>query len=492
MKKFFSLLCAVAIVMSASAAPLHKVASQRMLSNQPVKVEKVAKPAKAQKLVADIPFASGTYYTAGGSFYVYSSSYGGFADATSYMPSIDVTVSGNQVTIVGLAYWFEEGAVTGTLANNVITIPSGQLVGTDDYGDEYLVGSNDAQTVSDIVFEYDPAAGTLTAATAYIIESESPTSTAAFSYWADAVFSVTEPEQPEAIVIPAGLSTSLYKFEGHDSYLDSLVVKYTYVGFDADTVYIQGMSDYIADAWIKGVKNAAGAYEFAAAYLGVLESLLGDYEIYSAATSMTYDATLDKFTCAEFTTTASGYAADEYDNITLTKFNEVAATPADPSFVKFAFADVTYPYVQYNIPLVGTANEDLSPEKLSYEFFVQKGNESSPLVLTTDLYQELDQDMTEIPYTFSDDYDIYNTHIYLNQSEAEVRTWDKLGLQVIYRGGSEEHKSNIVWFDVKAYWESQGIENVVLTEKAQKVVVDGAVYVIRDNKMFNVLGNQVR
>jgi len=39
---------------------------------------------------------------------------------------------------------------------------------------------------------------------------------------------------------------------------------------------------------------------------------------------------------------------------------------------------------------------------------------------------------------------------------------------------------------------AQGIENVVLTEKIQKVVVDGAVYVIRDNKMFNVLGTQVR
>ena len=38
----------------------------------------------------------------------------------------------------------------------------------------------------------------------------------------------------------------------------------------------------------------------------------------------------------------------------------------------------------------------------------------------------------------------------------------------------------------------QGIENIVLTEKAQKVVVDGVVYIIRDNKMFNTLGTQVK
>ena len=37
-----------------------------------------------------------------------------------------------------------------------------------------------------------------------------------------------------------------------------------------------------------------------------------------------------------------------------------------------------------------------------------------------------------------------------------------------------------------------GIENVVLTEKAQKVMIDGVMYIIRDNKLFNVQGTQVR
>lgn len=38
----------------------------------------------------------------------------------------------------------------------------------------------------------------------------------------------------------------------------------------------------------------------------------------------------------------------------------------------------------------------------------------------------------------------------------------------------------------------EGIENIVLTEQAQKVLMDGAVYIIRGNKVFNVLGTQVR
>lgn len=38
----------------------------------------------------------------------------------------------------------------------------------------------------------------------------------------------------------------------------------------------------------------------------------------------------------------------------------------------------------------------------------------------------------------------------------------------------------------------QGIENIVLTEESKKVVVDGVLYIIRDNKMYNALGTQVR
>ena len=47
-----------------------------------------------------------------------------------------------------------------------------------------------------------------------------------------------------------------------------------------------------------------------------------------------------------------------------------------------------------------------------------------------------------------------------------------------------------VW---KAYWVApEGIENVVLTVEANKVVVDGVLYIVRDGKMFNLQGAQVR
>ncbi len=59
--------------------------------------------------------------------------------------------------------------------------------------------------------------------------------------------------------------------------------------------------------------------------------------------------------------------------------------------------------------------------------------------------------------------------------------------------GEEDGKIAIDLADTHfAACEEQGIENVVLTEKAQKVVVDGVLYIVRDNKMFNLQGAQVR
>ena len=40
--------------------------------------------------------------------------------------------------------------------------------------------------------------------------------------------------------------------------------------------------------------------------------------------------------------------------------------------------------------------------------------------------------------------------------------------------------------------QKEGIENIVLTEKAQKVIVDGMIYIVRDGKLFDMTGAQVK
>ena len=39
---------------------------------------------------------------------------------------------------------------------------------------------------------------------------------------------------------------------------------------------------------------------------------------------------------------------------------------------------------------------------------------------------------------------------------------------------------------------AHGVENVTLTPQAQKILIDGVVYIVRDGKMFNIMGAQVR
>ena len=46
--------------------------------------------------------------------------------------------------------------------------------------------------------------------------------------------------------------------------------------------------------------------------------------------------------------------------------------------------------------------------------------------------------------------------------------------------------------EVEVIQAAEGIENIVLTEKAQKVMVDGVMYIVRDGKMYDVRGTQVR
>ena len=58
----------------------------------------------------------------------------------------------------------------------------------------------------------------------------------------------------------------------------------------------------------------------------------------------------------------------------------------------------------------------------------------------------------------------------------------------------ENHAIVLDFSDAEKYaWKvAASLENIVLTEAAHKIMVDGHVYIIRDNKLFNVIGTQVR
>ena len=67
------------------------------------------------------------YYTVDGKLDVYTSS--GWTDYTKKVKNINVAFVGTDVYIQGLSFFQQESWVKGTLADNVITVPSGQYVG---------------------------------------------------------------------------------------------------------------------------------------------------------------------------------------------------------------------------------------------------------------------------------------------------------------------------------------------------------------------------
>ena len=84
-------------------------------------------------------------------------------------------------------------------------------------------------------------------------------------------------------------------------------------------------------------------------------------------------------------------------------------------------------------------------------------------------------------------------------SEDGGETWDNAGNFKVGEEMEQEGEKMVINLDLSDPTEykwaisgEEGIENIVLTEKAQKVVVDGAIYIVRDNKMFNIHGAQVR
>ena len=71
-----------------------------------------------------------------------------------------------------------------------------------------------------------------------------------------------------------------------------------------------------------------------------------------------------------------------------------------------------------------------------------------------------------------------------------VAKGDKLTIKAVYSEyNGAPQAANAIFVSVE---KAQGIENIVLTEKVEKVLVDGVIYIVRDGKMFNLQGAQVR
>ena len=287
------------------------------------------------------------------------------------------------------------------------------------------------------------------------------------------------------VVIPEGLETETYGLTAsilmNGETKTSDFYSQLEVGFAGDDIYIQGFSTDTPDFWVKGTKNAEGKYVVPAnQYMGTWDVggigwFLYDYFLTAVDDqNQMIDAvfTVDvqnKTLVNNQTLVVNGDEDDLYPYYTLTDgafhfIPEVVAMPANPSVVDFVTTG-DYPWVAFNIPTVGTNGEELLMKRLSYQIWVEKEGELSALTLTKNLYDYLTEDMSVIPYSFSDMTDILRggEKVYLFQGK-ELKTWNNIGVKCIYTGGGVTNETPIVWEDgtttgIREIEKMGGVEN---------------------------------
>jgi len=137
----------------------------------------------------------------------------------------------------------------------------------------------------------------------------------------------------------------------------------------------------------------------------------------------------------------------------LRPYEEHAGTPKDPSVLYYqTYGNGAFSIAMFDVPLQDTEGRFMDPKKLSYRLYI---DDDEPYILYPDEYKGITEEMEEIPYLFNDKRGTIVERaygIYVYQSG-----FDRFGIQTIYRGGGEEHRSNI------GYWyfnEPDGIQQI--------------------------------
>lgn len=500
MKKFTLMMIALLTVLVVNAAaPVKKVNLQGLRpmvqQNQvPVAmgqvkqapaslVEKMAARAKAKakkKAIAAASELEGDY------LWAYAQSSSNDADPTAVESEAGSTrakiAAGSEENTVDISGMFPK-VLTGTvdLEKQTITIAAGQDAGSSSYGDYALYGLFyfEGDDTTDAGWYYNNIVGYIQDDGSIAFDDDiwfcrvlTTGSYAGYSltpYWLPgSTMTPTEPLVP--VTPPTGIEAVPYALSYTDDE-DNLAGGAAAVIVDGDDVYFQGFSSYVPEGWLKGTKEGNTITVPAGQYYGTYADQY-DGELYTDIV-FTYDPETESYAAeGEFYTVigAQYYDIHGFDPV-LTKVTEQAATPANPSISgieETQYGDV----VVFNVPLVDTDGNAMLASKVSYVFYKDINREESMVTFSTEDFTKIEEDMTEIPYGFSDSYDFYPTYIYLNMDHSD---WNRIGIQSIYRGGDEENKSDIVWYTLSDYPEGLFDFNSMEIATSANGVTDGDI-----------------
>lgn len=249
---------------------------------------------------------------------------------------------------------------------------------------------------------------------------------------------------------PAALKSSQYMltYKKGDNTPKSTVIT---IGTEGDNVWFQGLNTFIPEAWVKGTIND-GRITIPTTFTGVTLNCL------TYITGLTDD--LKAFTTGlSILKTEEGYAAENviftsigneiiqlHDNrimfdAVMTPYNEGSKTPATP--VIDDGDEGSEPWTEeegmgalcFMLDPVDTDGNPLDQSKLYYNIF----RNGEPYTLTAGDYG-LENDITDIPYTFNGDY-IYNIDGYI--MFFFLHDMDTIGVRALYKNGDKTTCSEI-------------------------------------------------
>lgn len=261
---------------------------------------------------------------------------------------------------------------------------------------------------------------------------------------------------------------------------------------EGNDIYIAGLNENIPSGWAKGTISGNKATFSGHQYMGldtvtasyaffepVSHSMVWDSEIgdsienLTLADAITFDYDADKGTLSTDSTFVAnqGYKMFNqvftYDGATIEPWTEKAATPlaVDASTMSYM------PYSEeYGYGLLAFAPSEfdadgyiLDANKLYYSIYL----DDDVLTIDPDEYKLFPYETTEIPFTYSDMLDFVN-YAGMWQVYTFVTGIDRIGVQMIYKGGGEVRKSAITYISATDE-DLSAVSNVAQTGKVAGV-----------------------
>ena len=461
-------------------------------------------PSGNTNVIREQPAGELKTYVRSGSGFAYNFFYGLYQTSQSGMVA-DVVFDADGTTV-----WFKNPVsnymnntwVKGTRNGNTITMPLNQCVEyyeEDGYGlvMAYMVKvleEEDGETYINYVKDYetpcvtftiDDAKGTISlngtdangeTYPAYIlglvyldIDPDYDGAWVGYGDW-ETVFS---PNNYKGVTAPEDLQTEEWNFTfSNDG--GPRTGKVVNAGIQGNDLYIQGISELIPDAWVKGVINGDKVTFEQNQYMGTGEGYLIfmkgakaellydedweeyyiDYTLLNGPLTLNYDANAKTLSGEDSFIENAGnediYYYATYDNPFFNVHVSKSAKPVNPEITGYYeyFDDYGYNTLNFFIPAIDVDGNVIASDKLAFQLYTNINGEVEDYTFYADEYQ-LTEDRVVMGYNESI-YDLggYYLDIYGKDGYAYLYQsgFDDIGIQSINYTAGEEKRSDIVWY----------------------------------------------